>query len=66
MKANNVNIAVLSGDLSSNNTTSFVQDGGITAGILDLTTSGVRSTTGNATGTITSICANGGTTVKCP
>lgn len=52
------NISVLSGDLSSNDTTSFVQDGMITANALDVGPSVNWSTTANASGTVTVKCSS--------
>ena len=49
-------ILVHSGDLSNNNTTTFNQDGGITAGTVDVG-SATWTTTANASGTVTTKCA---------
>jgi adhesin/invasin len=50
-------IRVISGDLSSNDATTFVQDGGITAGVVDLGPTVTWNTTGNASGTVTTQCS---------
>jgi hypothetical protein len=51
------NIRVLSGDLSSNDSVTFSQDGGITARTVDVGPGTTWNNTGNASGAITTKCA---------
>ncbi|MBS1957858.1 MAG: hypothetical protein JST80_00155 [Bdellovibrionales bacterium] len=57
LNATAVNVRVLDGDLGSNNTTTFSQDGGLWGRTVDLGPGVTWSNTANASGTITTKCA---------
>lgn len=51
-------IRVISGDFASNNSTSFVLDGGITTGVVDVGAGVNWTSTANASGTVTTRCSS--------